>query len=70
MNLQYSTVQSSFFSVGENEHLKLMLRVRNLSLVSVNTGVQWFLVISLLASLVFSAERDAVDNKSNLKAKI
>lgn len=47
-----------------------MLRVRNLSLVSVNTGVRWFLVISLLASLVFSAERDAVDNKSNLKAKI
>lgn len=47
-----------------------MLHVRNLSLVSVNTGVQWFLVISLLASLVFSAERDAVDNKSNLKAKI
>lgn len=47
-----------------------MLRVRNLSLVSVNTGVQWFLVISLLASLVFSAERDAVDNKSNLKAKV
>lgn len=47
-----------------------MICVRNLSLVNVNTGVQWFLIISLLASLVFSAERDAVDNKSNLRAKI
>lgn len=51
-----------FFTFGENEHLKLTLHVRNLNLVDINSGVQWFLVFPSLPAW-FSLLRDAGDNK-------